>query len=77
MRNLTLTGTDWLQGLLLHIHLVIMADAHTAVYLVEQGRTQVGELAGGDERVGTQAIVGEELSQVQTLEGEDIKYSFL
>lgn len=47
-----------------------MADADTAIYLVEQGRTQVGELAGGDEWFGTQAVVGEELSQVQTLEGE-------
>lgn len=67
---LLLTGTDGLQGLLLNIHLVVMADADATIYLVEQGRTQVGELAGGDERIGTQAVVGEELGQVQTLEGE-------
>lgn len=47
-----------------------MADADATIYLVEQGGTQVGELAGGDERVGGQAVVSEELSQVQTLEGE-------
>lgn len=66
---MALTGTHRLQGFLLHIHLVVMADADTTIYLVEQGRTQVCELAGGDERVGIQAVVGEELSEVQTLEG--------
>ncbi len=70
IRYLALTRTDWFQGFLLHIHLVVMTDTDAAIYLVEQGRTQVGELAGGDERIGTQAIVGEELGQVQTLEGE-------
>lgn len=67
---MALTGADGLQGFLLHIHLVVMADADATIYLVEQGRTQVGELAGGDERFGTQAVVGEQLSQVQTLEGD-------
>lgn len=62
----TLTGR---KDFLLLSHLVEMADADAAVYLVEQGGTQVGELAGGDERVGVEAVVGEELSQVQTLEG--------
>ena len=47
-----------------------MADADTTIYLVEQGRTQVGELAGGDGWFRTQTIVVEELSQIQTLEGE-------
>lgn len=46
-----------------------MADADAAINLVEQSRTQIGELAGRDERFGTQAVVGEELSQVQTLKG--------
>lgn len=55
--------------MLLYIHLVVMADADTAIYLVEQSRTQVGELAGGDGQLRIQAVVGEELSQVQTLEG--------
>lgn len=47
-----------------------MADADTTIYLVEQGGTQIGELAGGDGRFRIQAVVAEELSQVQTLEGE-------
>lgn len=70
IRYFALTRTDRLQDFLLHIHLVVMADADTAIYLVEQGRTEVGELTGGDERFGIQTVVGEELSQVQTLEGE-------
>ncbi len=47
-----------------------MADAETAIYLVKQGGTQVGELARGDGSVWIQAIVGEELSHIQTLRGE-------
>lgn len=47
-----------------------MADADATVDLVEQGGTQIGELAGGDEGVRTQAVVVEELSDVQTLESE-------
>lgn len=65
IKHFALTGTDRLYTLLL-----VMADADTAIYLVEQGRTQIGELAGGDGRVRIQAVVGEELSQVQTLEGD-------
>lgn len=45
-----------------------MANAYTAVYLVEQGWAQVGELTLGDDRFGGQAIVGEQLGQVQALE---------
>lgn len=73
IRCFALTGTDRLQGFLLYIHLVVMADADTAIYLVEQGRTQVGELGGGNERFRIQAIVGEELSQIQALDGEEHK----
>lgn len=51
-----------------------MAYADTTIYLVEQGRTQVDKLAGGDRSIGIQAVVAEELSQVQTLEG-DIAHS--
>lgn len=47
-----------------------MADADTTIYLVEQGRTQVGELVGGYERIRTETVVREELGQVQTLERE-------
>lgn len=47
-----------------------MADADTTIYLVEQGRTQVGELDGGYDRIRIEAVVKEELGQVQTLEGE-------
>lgn len=71
-RYSALTRTEGLQGFLSHVHLVEVADADATVYLVEQGGTQVGELAGRDERIRTQAVVGEELSQVQTLEGEEI-----
>lgn len=46
---MALTGTDGLQGFLLDIHLVVMADADAAIYLVEQGRTKVGELSRRDE----------------------------
>lgn len=62
-----LTGVGWLQGGLPQVHLVIVADADAAVNLVEQGRAQVGELAGRDAGVWTQAIVVEELGQIQTL----------
>lgn len=65
---MALTGIDGLQGFLLYVPL--MADADASINLVEQSRTQIGELAGGDERFGTQAVVVEELSQVQTLRGE-------
>lgn len=71
MRRIALTGTDRL--LWPYIHLVVMADADTAIYLVEQGRTQVGELGGGNEWFWIQAIVGEELSQIQALDGEEHK----
>lgn len=47
-----------------------MADADTAIYLVEQGRTQVGELGGGNGRFRIQAVVGEELGQIQALDEE-------
>lgn len=47
-----------------------MAYADTTIYLVEQSRTQVDKLAGGDRSIGIQAVVAEELSQVQTLEGD-------
>lgn len=71
MRHSALTGADRLQVFLLHmLHLVVMADADTTIYLVEQGRTQVGELVGGYERIRIEAVVREELGQVQTLEGE-------
>lgn len=67
---MALTKVDRLQGFLLHIHLVVMADTDATIYLVEQGRAQIGELAGGDEWFSIQAIVGEELGDVQTLRGE-------
>lgn len=54
-----------------------MADADAAVDLVEQGRTQEGELCLGDVRVRVEAVVCEELGEVQTLRGrrgEDIDY---
>lgn len=47
-----------------------MLDANTAIDLVEQSRAQVGKLARGDRRIGIQAIIMKELSQVQTLEGK-------
>lgn len=50
---------------------MIVVDADAAVNLVEQGRAQVGELAGRDVGVWTQAIVVEELGQIQTLEMEE------
>ena len=68
-----LTRTHGLHGLLLHLHLMVMADADSTVYLVEQSRTQIGELAAGDECFGIQAIVGEELSEVQTLEVQGVE----
>lgn len=46
-----------------------MQDTNTAIDLVEQSRAQIGKLAGGDWRIGIQAIIMKELSQVQTLEG--------
>lgn len=67
---MALTRTDRRQSFLLHIHLVVMAYADTTIYLVEQSRTQVDKLAGGDRSIGIQAVVAEELSQVQTLEGD-------
>lgn len=50
-----------------------MADADTTIYLVEQGRTQVGELVGGYERIRIEAVVREELGQVQTLEKQKVQ----
>lgn len=41
-----------------------MADAEATVYLIEEGRTQVGELCWGDERVGTQAVVVQQLGEI-------------
>lgn len=75
INQFTLTRTGRLKGFLLHIHLLVMEDADPPVYLVEQGGTQIRKLAGGDERVGIEAVVGEELSEVQTLqwEGENMK----
>lgn len=73
IRCVALTETLRLNGFLLYIHLVVMADADAAVYLVEQGGAQVGELGGGNERVRVQAIVGEELSQIQALDGGEHK----
>lgn len=43
---------------------MVVADADAAVNLVEQRRAQVGELVGGDEGVGPDAVVSEELRQV-------------
>lgn len=75
INEFALTRTGRLKGFLLHIHLLVMEDADPPVYLVEQGGTQIRKLAGGDERVGIEAVVGEELSEVQTLEweGENMK----
>lgn len=47
---------------------MVVPDADAAVNLVEQSWTQVGKLARGDRRIGVQAIIVEQLSQVQTLE---------
>lgn len=49
---------------------MVVPDANTAIDLVEQSRAQIGELAGVDGRIGIQAIIMKELSQVQTLEGK-------
>lgn len=75
INKFALTRTGRLKGFLLHIHLLVMEDADPPVYLVEQGGTQIRKLVGGDERVGIEAVVGEELSEVQTLEweGENMK----
>lgn len=43
----------------LFIFLMVVLDADAAVNLVEQSWTQVGKLAGGDQRIGIQAIIVE------------------
>lgn len=54
-----LTSTDGLQDFLRHLHLMVVPDADAAVDLVEQSWAQVGKLAGGDRRMGVQAIIVE------------------
>lgn len=52
---------------------MVVPDANAAIDLVEQSRAQIGKLAGGDRRIRIQAIIMKELSQVQTLERNNIK----
>lgn len=58
-----------LQGFLFP-SLMVVPDTNTAINLVEQSRAQIGKLAGGDQRIGIQAIIMKEPGQVQTLEGK-------
>lgn len=41
-----------------------MEDAEATVYLIEQSGAQVGELRWRDERVGTQAVVVQQLGKI-------------
>lgn len=56
----------------MELHLVVVPDTDTAVNLVEQCRAQVGELGGGDEHVRAQAVVVQELCEVETLRGSGV-----